>query len=103
VHSYCLMTNRLHLLLTPARAEGCALLLKNIGQRDMQYVNRAYQRSGRSGKGGFAPACCKPRTTCRPAPATSSGIRCAPTWCVIRACTAGRAIAATPRARAAAC
>ena len=53
VHAYCLMTNHVHLLLTPARAEGCALLMKNLGQRYVQYVNRAYQRSGTLWEGRF--------------------------------------------------
>jgi putative transposase len=47
------MTNHVHLLLTPARAEGCALLMKNLGQRYVQYVNRAYQRSGTLWEGRF--------------------------------------------------
>jgi putative transposase len=30
VHAYCLMTNHVCLLLTPQRAEGCALLMKHL-------------------------------------------------------------------------
>jgi putative transposase len=46
VHAYCLMTNHVHLLLTPEAADSCAQLMKNLGQRYVQMVNR---RSGRSG------------------------------------------------------
>ena len=46
VHAHCLMTNHGHLLLTPQRAEGCALLMKHLGQRYVQHVNRTYRRSG---------------------------------------------------------
>lgn len=46
VHAYVLMTNHVHLLLTPRHVDGAALLMKHLGQRYVQYVNRAYQRSG---------------------------------------------------------
>src|SRR5437016_8108974 len=53
VHAYCLMTNHVHLLLTPQRAEGCALLMKHLGQRYVQHVNRTYRRSGTLWEGRF--------------------------------------------------
>ena len=34
---YCLMTNHVHLLLTPVTAQSCALLMRNLGQRYVQY------------------------------------------------------------------
>ena len=46
VHAYCLMTNHLHLLLTPQSATGCGLMMKHLNQRYVQHVNRAYRRSG---------------------------------------------------------
>jgi putative transposase len=46
VHAYCLMTNHVHLLLTPHNAQACALLMKNLGQCYVQGVN---QRLGRTG------------------------------------------------------
>jgi putative transposase len=46
VHAYCLMTNHVHLLLTPAYSEACALLMKNLGQRYVQWFNH---RTGRGG------------------------------------------------------
>jgi REP element-mobilizing transposase RayT len=33
VHAYVLMTNHVHLLLTPQEAEGASLLMKHLGQR----------------------------------------------------------------------
>lgn len=42
IHAYCLMTNHVHLLLTPARAESLGGLMKALGQRYVQYVNRTY-------------------------------------------------------------
>src|SRR5687768_17352940 len=46
VHAYCLMTNHVHLLLTPSAADACAILMRNLGQRYVQYFNRRYERSG---------------------------------------------------------
>jgi putative transposase len=53
LHAYCLMTNHVHLLLTPQTANGGALLMKNQGQRYVQHVNRAYRRSGTLWEGRF--------------------------------------------------
>ena len=53
VHAYCLMTNHVHLLLTPQRADGPALLMKHLGQRYVQHVNRTYRRSGTLWEGRF--------------------------------------------------
>jgi putative transposase len=53
VHAYCLMTNHVHLLLTPHTAEGCALLMKNLGQCYVQGVNHRLGRSGTLWEGRF--------------------------------------------------
>ncbi len=53
VHAYVLMTNHVHLLLTPARADSLSMLMKNLGQRFVQYVNRKYERSGALFEGRF--------------------------------------------------
>jgi len=46
LHGYCLMTNHIHMLLTPATPEACATLMRNLGQRYAQYFNRRYTRTG---------------------------------------------------------
>lgn len=46
VHAYCLMTNHVHLLLTPDSELGPSLLMKHLGQRYVQYVNAIYERTG---------------------------------------------------------
>ena len=46
IHAYVLMTNHVHLLLTLEKSESASLLMKHIGQRYVQYINRTYQRSG---------------------------------------------------------
>lgn len=53
LHAYCLMTNHVHLLLTPSKPDSCALLMRNLGQRYVQYFNRRYQRSGTLWEGRF--------------------------------------------------
>jgi putative transposase len=53
VHAYVLMTNHVHLLLTPEKDNSAALLMKNLGQRYVQYINRTYRRSGTLWEGRF--------------------------------------------------
>ncbi|MBI1905705.1 MAG: transposase [Rhodocyclales bacterium] len=53
VHAYVLMSNHVHLLLTPARADSASLLMKHLGQRYVQYINRSYRRSGTLWEGRF--------------------------------------------------
>jgi putative transposase len=53
VHAYVLMTNHVHLLITPEREESAGLLMKHLGQRYVQYVNRTYKRSGTLWEGRF--------------------------------------------------
>lgn len=53
VHAYCLMTNHVHLLLTPQTSTGCAMLMKNLGQHYSQYVNRSHGRTGTLWEGRF--------------------------------------------------
>jgi putative transposase len=53
VHAYCLMTNHVHLLVTPDAADGCALLMKKLGQCYVQYVNHNLARTGTLWEGRF--------------------------------------------------
>lgn len=53
LHAYVLMTNHVHLLLTPAREDSAALLMKHLGQPYVQYINRTYRRSGTLWEGRF--------------------------------------------------
>lgn len=53
IHAWCLMTNHVHLLLTPSRADSVGLLMKGLGQRYVQYINRTYRRSGTLWEGRF--------------------------------------------------
>jgi putative transposase len=53
LHAYCLMTNHVHLLVTAEQADGCAVLMKHLGQLHTQYVNRNYGRTGSLWEGRF--------------------------------------------------
>src|SRR5688572_19972617 len=53
VHAYVLMTNHVHLLLTPDETDSASLLMKNLGQRYVQYINKRYRRSGTLWEGRF--------------------------------------------------
>lgn len=53
VHAYVLMTNHVHLLLTPKKIDSAGLLMKHLGQRYVQYINRVYRRSGTLWEGRF--------------------------------------------------
>jgi len=53
IHAYVLMTNHVHLLLTPEREDGPSLMMKHLGQRYVQYVNRTYARTGTLWEGRF--------------------------------------------------
>jgi putative transposase len=53
VHAYVLMTNHVHLLVTPEQSHGVSGLMKDLGQRYVQYVNRHHKRTGSLWEGRF--------------------------------------------------
>ena len=53
VHAYCLMTNHVHLLLTPHAASACASFMKTLSQSYAQYINRAARRTGSVWEGRY--------------------------------------------------
>jgi len=53
VHAYVLMTNHVHLLMTPSSAEAPADMMKSLGQRYVQYVNKRYTRTGSLWEGRY--------------------------------------------------
>ncbi len=46
VHAYVLMTNHVHLLLTPNAADDASVMMKHLGQRYAQYANATHERTG---------------------------------------------------------
>ena len=53
VHSYVLMTNHVHLLLTPSDEKGVSLLMQSLGRYYVRYVNDTYNRSGTLWEGRY--------------------------------------------------
>ena len=46
LHAYALMTNHVHLLFSPKKAESVPRLVISLGRRYVQYINTAYRRTG---------------------------------------------------------
>ena len=53
LHTYVLMTNHVHLLLTPETADATTQLMMRLGQRYVRAINRAYGRTGTLWEGRF--------------------------------------------------
>ena len=53
IHAWVLMTNHVHLLLSSSTESGTGALMKALGQRYVQYVNRTYRRSGTLWEGRY--------------------------------------------------
>ena len=53
VHAYCLMTNHVHLLLTPDSAHSCTSLMRDLGRRYVPYFNSRHERTGTLWEGRF--------------------------------------------------
>ncbi len=46
VHAYALMSNHVHLLLTPERADSVGCLFQSVGRHYVRHINTTYQRHG---------------------------------------------------------
>lgn len=53
VHAYVLMTNHVHVLVTPRDRDSVSNLMKHLGQRYVQFVNRHQHRTGGLWEGRF--------------------------------------------------
>ena len=53
VHAYVLMTNHVHLLVTPEEVSSPAKMMKWVGERYVQYVNSRYERVGTLWQGRY--------------------------------------------------
>ena len=56
VHAYALMTNHVHLLLTPTTTDGLSLTIQTLGRRYVTYINKTYRRTGTLWEGRFKGA-----------------------------------------------
>lgn len=53
IHAYVLMTNHVHLLMTPDHALGAAYMMQAIGRRYVRYFNDRHERTGTLWEGRF--------------------------------------------------
>jgi len=73
IHAYVLMTNHVHLLITPQDEQGLGKTLQMLGRYYVQYYNYSYQRTGTLWEGRYKAtlidseayllACCATWTT----------------------------------------
>ena len=53
IHAYVLMTNHVHLLMTPDAKGAMALTMQSLGRRYVGYVNATYRRTGTLWEGRY--------------------------------------------------
>ncbi len=53
VHSYVLMTNHVHLLVTPTQGDGVSKMMQSLGRCYVRYINQTYERTGSIWEGRF--------------------------------------------------
>jgi putative transposase len=53
VHAYVLMTNHVHILVTPMIDHGISQMMQALGRRYVRYINTSYQRSGTLWEGRY--------------------------------------------------
>ena len=53
LHAYVLMTNHVHLLMTPSDKEAISATLQALGRRFVPYINHCYRRTGTLWEGRF--------------------------------------------------
>ena len=56
IHAYVLMTNHVHLLMTPHTEEGIGKVLQSLGRYYVQYFNYRYKRTGTLWEGRYKAA-----------------------------------------------
>ena len=53
IHAYVLMTNHVHLLITPHKKDGISKVIQMLGRYYVQYFNHTYQRTGTLWEGRY--------------------------------------------------
>jgi len=56
IHAYVLMTNHVHLLLTPSTAESLPGMMQSLGRRYVRMINARYRRTGTLWEGRYKAA-----------------------------------------------
>jgi len=53
LHAYVLMTNHVHMLMTPEKGNGIAKVIQSVGRCYVQYFNHSYRRTGTLWEGRY--------------------------------------------------
>lgn len=53
IYAYCLMSNHVHLIVEPSTEDGLGNMMQSVGRKYVQYINRAYKRTGTLWEGRF--------------------------------------------------
>lgn len=53
VHAYVLMTNHVHLLVTPGHTHGITHMMQDTGRKYVRYINSSYKRTGSLWEGRY--------------------------------------------------
>jgi len=53
IHAYVLMTNHVHILVTPGNEFSIPLMMQDLGRKYVRYINHRYQRSGTLWEGRY--------------------------------------------------
>jgi putative transposase len=53
IHAYVLMTNHVHLLVTPMIENGISMMMRSVGRRYVKYINKVYRRTGTLWEGRY--------------------------------------------------
>ena len=53
IHAYVLMTNHVHLLVTPMIEHGISQMMQSLGRRYVRYINTSYKRTGTLWEGRY--------------------------------------------------
>jgi putative transposase len=53
IHAYVLMTNHVHLLVTPCQPHSITHMMQDLGRKFVRYINRTYRRTGSLWEGRF--------------------------------------------------
>lgn len=56
IHAYVLMTNHVHMLMTPKTKDGIAKTMQSLGRRYVSYINHTYGRTGTLWEGRYKAA-----------------------------------------------
>jgi len=53
IHAYVLMTNHVHILVTPFKSHGVSHMMQDLGRKYVYYINHTYKRTGTLWEGRF--------------------------------------------------